>query len=66
MSRGSALVPKGKKKGVTFTVDYTKLVEDKIMVKALQNTRVLGCVFKNAATNGVKPCFLKTRLKLFI
>ena len=66
MSRGSALVPKRKKTGVMFTVDYTKLVEDKIMVKALQNTRVLGCVFKNAATNGVKPCFLKTRLKLFI
>ena len=31
MSRGSAPVPKGKKKGVSFTVDCTKPVEDKIM-----------------------------------
>ena len=31
MSRGSASVPKGKKKGVSFTVDCAKPVEDKIM-----------------------------------
>uniref|UniRef100_A0A7N2L4U5 Large ribosomal subunit protein eL22 n=1 Tax=Quercus lobata TaxID=97700 RepID=A0A7N2L4U5_QUELO len=31
MSRGSAPVPKGKKKGVSFTVDCAKPVEDKIM-----------------------------------
>ncbi|GKV18519.1 hypothetical protein SLEP1_g28885 [Rubroshorea leprosula] len=31
MSRGSAAAPKGKKKGVTFTIDCTKPVEDKIM-----------------------------------
>ena len=31
MSRGRAPVPKGKKKGVSFTVDCTKPVEDKIM-----------------------------------
>ncbi|GLT79011.1 hypothetical protein SLA2020_505250 [Shorea laevis] len=31
MSRGSAAAPKGKKKGVTFIVDCTKPVEDKIM-----------------------------------
>ncbi|XVE89630.1 hypothetical protein DITRI_Ditri20bG0011600 [Diplodiscus trichospermus] len=31
MSRGSAAGPKGKKKGVTFTIDCSKPVEDKIM-----------------------------------
>ncbi|XP_010259535.1 PREDICTED: 60S ribosomal protein L22-2 [Nelumbo nucifera] len=31
MSRGSATGPKGKKKGVTFTIDCAKPVEDKIM-----------------------------------
>lgn len=31
MSRGSAAVPKGKKKGATFTIDCAKPVEDKIM-----------------------------------
>ncbi|KAG6590443.1 60S ribosomal protein L22-2, partial [Cucurbita argyrosperma subsp. sororia] len=31
MSRGGAAGPKGKKKGVTFTIDCTKPVEDKIM-----------------------------------
>lgn len=31
MSRAAALVPKGKKKGATFTIDCSKPVEDKIM-----------------------------------
>ena len=31
MSRGSAAGSKGKKKGVTFTIDCSKPVEDKIM-----------------------------------
>ncbi|XWS58150.1 hypothetical protein CRYUN_Cryun08bG0010100 [Craigia yunnanensis] len=31
MSRGSAAGPKGKKTGVTFTIDCSKPVEDKIM-----------------------------------
>lgn len=31
MSRGAAVGPKGKKKGVTFTIDCGKPVEDKIM-----------------------------------
>lgn len=31
MSRGGAAGPKGKKKGVTFTIDCSKPVEDKIM-----------------------------------
>lgn len=31
MSRGSAVGPKGKKKGATFTIDCSKPVEDKIM-----------------------------------
>lgn len=31
MSRGSAAAPKGKKKGVSFTIDCTKPVDDKIM-----------------------------------
>ncbi|XP_022742974.1 60S ribosomal protein L22-3 [Durio zibethinus] len=31
MSRGNAAGPKGKKKGVTFTIDCSKPVEDKIM-----------------------------------
>ncbi|CAH2044521.1 unnamed protein product, partial [Thlaspi arvense] len=31
MSRGSAAAPKGKKKGVSFTIDCSKPVDDKIM-----------------------------------
>ena len=31
MSRGSAAAPKGKKKGVSFAIDCSKPVDDKIM-----------------------------------
>ncbi|XP_039029181.1 60S ribosomal protein L22-2-like [Hibiscus syriacus] len=48
MSRGSMAGSKGKKKGVAFTIDCSKPVEDKIMVitsleKFLQERIKVGC-----------------------
>ncbi|KAK6233202.1 hypothetical protein SCA6_003275 [Theobroma cacao] len=63
MSRGSAAGPKGKKKGVTFTIDCSKPVEDKIMeIASLEKFKVGG----KAAALGETVTLTREKSKIIV